>query len=724
MMVSLDSARQWYPREKLVACNTDHTQIAKLKRGENGIYPSVKFAIKQAMLSAGDLYNEAKSKQNEIMELGGSYLAERIPTGSLISPAGNRPSDFIETNKRSFTLNAKHDVSGEQEARHLSQPLDTAVLDWQRDVEEHNEANRQAPPSSVEQTEIGTKSDTNEKHFSRSQSQESRTSFGLGIEEPSMSSIPETLSSEPGGVGFRKELLSPEKLAGESVNDNTGPALVLQAESDHNAVSKSDPSAKVPSGQEQSNDKSKISADNVISVEDDELTKAIKEGNEEKIRALLNLHYAINRRSNCDHGATPLITATKHKQQNIVRFLLERGASTTARDNDGNTTLHFLATLTYSGHDSIEDKAYENIVELLLESQPPLEILNNEDQNPLMRAVRFGQKYLTEKLILSGAKVTASNSEDWTAVHFAVRFGCCPDLISILAEAGAALNARITETLDTPLHLASLSLQNSAEVIERLIAAGADKEATNQRRYTPLHLAIVNDQSACVAQLLKLGANVKAATSKKFTPLHVAAQYRKSSTDIVEHLLQAGADIEARSEAGSSPLLVAVFNDNITCVIHLLEHGANIQARDNRKWTALHFAAEYCKSSTDIVEHLLQAGADTEARTLGVASPLSIAVIHDNITCAIHLLERGANIQARDNWDYTSLHWAARKGLHPIVKLLLERGANPCATDGSTFGGRPSGMVGKRAYLDSSTKQEIKDTLKRAEKTWKASGKK
>ena len=37
MMVPLDSARLWYPREKLMACNADHSQIAKLKRGENSI---------------------------------------------------------------------------------------------------------------------------------------------------------------------------------------------------------------------------------------------------------------------------------------------------------------------------------------------------------------------------------------------------------------------------------------------------------------------------------------------------------------------------------------------------------------------------------------------------------------------------------------------------------------------------------------------------------------
>ena len=52
MMVPIDSARLFLPRETLVACNTDHTKILKLKRGESSIYPSVRWAIKQALVKA------------------------------------------------------------------------------------------------------------------------------------------------------------------------------------------------------------------------------------------------------------------------------------------------------------------------------------------------------------------------------------------------------------------------------------------------------------------------------------------------------------------------------------------------------------------------------------------------------------------------------------------------------------------------------------------------
>ena len=52
MMVSLDSARQYTPREQLVACHADHSQMAKLKRGQNSIYPEIRWAIKHALLTA------------------------------------------------------------------------------------------------------------------------------------------------------------------------------------------------------------------------------------------------------------------------------------------------------------------------------------------------------------------------------------------------------------------------------------------------------------------------------------------------------------------------------------------------------------------------------------------------------------------------------------------------------------------------------------------------
>lgn len=49
MMVQPDSAKLFWPREKSIPCHVDHRQIAKLERGESGIYPSISWAIKSAV---------------------------------------------------------------------------------------------------------------------------------------------------------------------------------------------------------------------------------------------------------------------------------------------------------------------------------------------------------------------------------------------------------------------------------------------------------------------------------------------------------------------------------------------------------------------------------------------------------------------------------------------------------------------------------------------------
>lgn len=96
MMVSLDSARQWYTREKLVACNADHSQIAKLKRGESSIYPSVSWAVKQAMLSAGDLYSKAKGQHHEGIADPSFSQNETRPSGPAAAQSRSQSKDSID----------------------------------------------------------------------------------------------------------------------------------------------------------------------------------------------------------------------------------------------------------------------------------------------------------------------------------------------------------------------------------------------------------------------------------------------------------------------------------------------------------------------------------------------------------------------------------------------------------------------------------------------------
>ena len=63
--------------------------------------------------------------------------------------------------------------------------------------------------------------------------------------------------------------------------------------------------------------------------------------------------------------------------------------------------------------------------------------------------------------------------------------------------------------------------------------------------------------------------------------------------EMVQLLLENGANIEARDQRGETALMMAIRKDDLEMVQLLLEHGANIEARDQRGETALMIAVYY-----------------------------------------------------------------------------------------------------------------------------------
>ena len=78
----------------------------------------------------------------------------------------------------------------------------------------------------------------------------------------------------------------------------------------------------------------------------------------------------------------------------------------------------------------------------------------------------------------------------------------------------------------------------------------------------------------------------------------------------VRAALDAGADLEASTESGWTPLMfAAMFNENPEVVQVLLDAGADVEARDEDGWTPLLYAARY-NSNPEVLQVLLDAGAD------------------------------------------------------------------------------------------------------------------
>ncbi|XP_066430624.1 poly [ADP-ribose] polymerase tankyrase-1 isoform X2 [Eleutherodactylus coqui] len=132
-------------------------------------------------------------------------------------------------------------------------------------------------------------------------------------------------------------------------------------------------------------------------------------------------------------------------------------------------------------------------------------------------------------------------------------------------------------------------------------------------------------------------------------------------------------------------LFEACRNGDVSRVRRLLEPG-NVNAKDmaGRKSTPLHFAAGFGRK--DVVEHLLQTGANVHARDDGGLIPLHNACSFGHAEVVTLLLCQGADPNARDNWNYTPLHEAAIKGKIDVCIVLLQHGADPSIrnTDGKS----------------------------------------
>ena len=119
---------------------------------------------------------------------------------------------------------------------------------------------------------------------------------------------------------------------------------------------------------------------------------------------------------------------------------------------------------------------------------------------------------------------------------------------------------------DTALHMAAAAYRT--EIVQKLIAMGADVRARNRRGAEPLHAAAVgmpgshtwnpHAQAATIASLIRAGADPNAVDNGGVAPLHRAVRTRCAAA--VRALLDGGADVRRKNKSGSTPMLLATQN--------------------------------------------------------------------------------------------------------------------------------------------------------------------
>ena len=314
-----------------------------------------------------------------------------------------------------------------------------------------------------------------------------------------------------------------------------------------------------------------------------------------------------------------------------------------------------------------------------------------------------------------------------TALHWAVRYDETM-LVERLIKAGANVNAANRYGV-TPIVLACES--GSAAVVEHLLKAGVNPNATSSLGETALHTCAHTGNVEAAKALLTRGAKVDAGDSwRGQTPLMWAAAQGHAA--MVRVLVEAGADVNTRSTVvtwerqrtaeprdkwlppgGFTALLLAARAGCVDCVNVLVKSGANINEIDPESHTALVLAL--MNGEFDVAGALIDAGIDINvADNVGRTALLAAVDAHtmpssnrpapkeadstlSSMDIIQKLLAKGANVNAalRAQLPYrtkldrggdgvlgagtTPLLRAAKAGDTPVIKLLLEKGANPKA---------------------------------------------
>lgn len=128
----------------------------------------------------------------------------------------------------------------------------------------------------------------------------------------------------------------------------------------------------------------------------------------------------------------------------------------------------------------------------------------------------------------------------------------------------------------------------SREMLQLLLAAGADVNSRNSYEQTPLMLLGDESTDDMVWDLIHAGAKVNLKDQDGDTALIEAA--RDNNLPVLQALLNAGARVDTRNKEGKTALILAAYNNQVANIRALVRAGADINARDNEGMTALDYA--------------------------------------------------------------------------------------------------------------------------------------
>lgn len=352
------------------------------------------------------------------------------------------------------------------------------------------------------------------------------------------------------------------------------------------------------------------------------------------------------------------------------------------------------------------------LFEALAQDDPvPMMILTRLDQldrrdehglTPLMHAIGRGRLDLVRFLITKGANANhlarPKRIQSTTPLLMALGANAVGgkhawqeaerrELVELLLAHGADAN-RADSGGETPL-MAALARRDPV-VVRRLLSANADPNAANRAGYTVLHRfhPAMAEAEAVLVALLEAGADPAVRGRRQEPVLHRLVRHQADPA-LLAHLLAHGADPTERDARGRTALIAAIAGGHGAAIAPLLAAGVDPNAADADGWTARLLAERLAANSPPT--RVAQARAVVEALSAAGISKSGIDELtwqcFDDLANAridriqAHLEADGDLIRRWPSVLSPPLCLAAAKGAASLVPILVAAGAAVDATD-------------------------------------------
>jgi uncharacterized protein len=350
----------------------------------------------------------------------------------------------------------------------------------------------------------------------------------------------------------------------------------------------------------------------------------------------------------CGFASAQIADAVQNRDMDSVRALMKQHVNVNATQPDGTTALHWAAH--WNDLDAVT---------LLLRAGANVKVANRYGATPLSEAAAVGNVAIIEALLKAGADPKALTTADGETVLMTAARAGNADAVKVLLDGGADVNARENYKGQTALMWAAA--ERHPAVVKLLLEHGADWKVRSFDRETKM-------------PKLSAASSVSPIARGGFTAFLFVA--REGDVESAREMLDAGVDINQTDVDNTNALVVSIMNQHYTFAKFLLDRGADPNITDVKGRAALYAAIDIRNEDYSAMPARKE---DDPLPSIEIVKALLARGANPNTALTRNLPGRSGMDSGDTTLDEgtTPLMRAARAGDAPVMRLLLEKGADP-----------------------------------------------